>query len=69
MRYREERISTDGTRVIYAPERSVSPTLPWLVIWVEPGNRRHWPSQQLSPQAVGTWSTLRPTNEHQEVIA
>jgi hypothetical protein len=69
MSQREERISIDGTRVVYAPERSIDPrSMPWVVIWVEPGNHRHWPLQQLSAQAVGTWSTLRSTNEREEVI-
>jgi hypothetical protein len=65
MTIREERISADGTRAIHTPERSKE--LPWLVIWSE--TPRHYPHQSLSAQAVGTWSTLRATNEKEEVIA
>jgi hypothetical protein len=65
MKYREERISVDGTRVIHTPERSRE--FPWTVIWAELG-AAHWTHRQISAQAVGTWSTVRATNEKEEII-
>lgn len=66
MKNREARIALDGTIAVHAPERSRA--LPWTVVWAEPTQHSHWHTQQLSPQAVGTWSTLRPTGEHMEVL-
>jgi hypothetical protein len=66
MQNREARIALDGAIAVYTPERNR--VLPWTVIWAEPTQRGHWPTQQLSPQAVGTWSTLRRTTEHQEAL-
>lgn len=64
MQNREARIALDGTIAMHTPERNR--VLPWTVVWAEPSQRSHWHTQQLSPQAVGTWSTLRSTTEHQE---
>ncbi len=66
MTKREMRIGPDDTVVIHTPERNR--VLPWTVIWADPAQHSHWPTQQMSPQAVGAWSTLRPTGEHQEVL-
>lgn len=66
MTKRELRMGPDGTVVIHRPE--LNKVLPWMVIWADPTQRSHWMTQQMSPQAVGTWSTLRPTGEHLEVL-